>query len=58
MGLGLCRHSTSNDIHADWARARDRARAGAQGRQEIQGKRRIPNGDKLLLIHQSTKKIC
>ena len=43
-------YSTSNDINTDGARAR--AKTGGYkgiGRQEIQGKRRIPNGDKLSL---------
>ena len=47
--------STSNDIHTDGARARAKTggHKGNQGRQEIQGKRRISNGDKL---YQNTKK--
>ena len=55
-------HSTSNDIHTDGLGHFNLARTGGhrailtwlglgdignQGRQEIQGKRRIPNGDKL-----------
>ena len=41
--------STSKYIHTYGARAKTGGYKGNQGRQEIQGKRRIPNGDKLSL---------